>query len=69
MPFFALAQSAPSAPPAAGAGEIDRSADIVRLVADATVIGKIVLVILLIFSAVSWAIIFYKIWSFRRAEQ
>ena len=69
MPLFALAQSAPSAPPAAGAGELEQSADIVRLVADATVIGKIVLLILLIFSAVSWAIIFYKIWSFRRAEQ
>ena len=68
-PLFALAQSAPGASPAAGAGEIDRNADIVRLVADATVIGKIVLLILLIFSAISWAIIFYKIWTFRRAEQ
>jgi biopolymer transport protein TolQ len=67
MPLFALAQAA-SAPPAAGAGELDRNTDIVRLVADATIIGKIVLVILLIFSAVSWAIIFYKIWVFRRAE-
>jgi biopolymer transport protein TolQ len=69
MPLLALAQSAPSAPPAAGAGEIDRNADIVRLVADATVIGKIVLLILLVFSAISWAIIFYKIWTFRRAQQ
>jgi biopolymer transport protein TolQ len=68
-PLFALAQSAPGASPAAGAGEIDRNADIVRLVADATVIGKIVLLILLIFSAISWAVIFYKIYAFRRAEQ
>ena len=68
MPLFALAQSA-SAPPAAGAGELDRSSDIVTLVADATVVGKIVLLILLIFSAISWAVIFYKIWVFRRSEQ
>ena len=67
-PLFALAQSA-GAPPAAGAVELDRSTDIVRLVADATIVGKIVLLILLIFSAISWAIIFYKIWVFRRAEQ
>jgi len=69
MPLFALAQAASSAPPAAGAGELDRNTDIVRLVADATVVGKIVLLILLIFSAISWAIIFYKIWAFRRAER
>ncbi len=68
MPLFALAQSA-SAPPAAGAGELDRSSDIVTLVAGATVVGKIVLLILLIFSAISWAVIFYKIWVFRRSEQ
>ena len=68
MPLFALAQSA-SAPPAAGAGELDRSSDIVTLVAGATVVGKIVLLILLIFSSISWAVIFYKIWVFRRSEQ
>ena len=67
-PLFALAQAA-GAPPAAGAGELDRSTDIVSLVADATIVGKIVLLILLIFSAISWAIIFYKIWVFRRSEQ
>ena len=69
MPFLALAHYAQGAPPAAGAGDIERNTDIVQLVADATVIGKIVLLILLVFSAVSWAIIFYKIWAFRRAEQ
>jgi biopolymer transport protein TolQ len=69
IPFFALAQAASSAQPAAGAGELDRNTDIVRLVADATVVGKIVLLILLIFSAISWAVIFYKIWAFRRSEQ
>jgi biopolymer transport protein TolQ len=69
LPFFALAQVAQGAAPGAGTGDIERSADIVRLVADATIIGKLVLLILLIFSAISWAVIFYKIWSFRRAER
>ena len=67
--FFALAQAAQSAAPVAGTGDIERSTDIVRLVADATIIGKLVLLILLIFSAISWAVIFSKIWSFRRAER
>jgi biopolymer transport protein TolQ len=66
--FLALAQAAQGATPA-GTGELDRSTDLVRLVADATLISKLVLLILLIFSAVAWAIIFYKTWSFRRAER
>jgi len=69
LAFFALAQAAQGATPVAGTGDIDRSTDIVRLVADATLISKLVLLILLIFSAVAWAIIFYKIWSFKRAER
>ena len=69
MPFFALALFAQSAQPEAGSGELARNSDIVRLVADATLVGKVVLLILLIFSAVSWAVIFYKIWVYRRAEQ
>ena len=68
LSLFALAQDAQGAAPA-GTDALDRSTDIVRLVADATVVGKLVLLILLIFSAVSWAIIFYKIWAFRRSEQ
>ena len=68
-PFFALALFAQSAQPEAGSGELARNSDIVRLVADATLVGKVVLLILLIFSAVSWAVIFYKIWVYRRAEQ
>ena len=68
-PFLALALYAQGAQPEAGSGQLDRSTDIVRLVAEATVIGKIVLLILLVFSAVSWAVIFYKIWAFRRAER
>ena len=68
MPFLALAQPAQGAPPAAGAGELTATTDIVRLVAEATLIGKIVLLILLVFSAVSWAIIVYKLLVFRRAQ-
>ena len=68
VPLFALAQAAQGAPPGAGTGDIERSTDIVRLIADATLISKLILLILLIFSAVSWAIIFYKIWIFRRAN-
>ena len=69
LPLFALAQAAQGAAPGAGTAGIDRSTDIVRLVADATIVSKLVLLILLIFSAVAWAIIFYKTWSFRRAER
>jgi biopolymer transport protein TolQ len=69
LPFFALAQGAQGAAPGAGTGGIDPSTDIVHLVAGATIVGKIVLLILLIFSAVSWAIIFYKIWAYRHAER
>ena len=69
LPLLALAHFAQDAPPAAGAGGIDPSTDIVRLVAEATIVGKIVLLILLIFSAISWAVIFYKTWVYRRAEQ
>jgi biopolymer transport protein TolQ len=69
MPLLALALFAQSAQPEAGSGPLDRSTDIVRLVAGATIVGKIVLLILLVFSAVSWAVIFYKIWSFRRADR
>ena len=68
-PFFALAQAAQGTTPAAGAGDLDRNSDIVRLVAETTLVGKIVLLILLIFSAVAWANIIYKIWALRRAEQ
>src|SRR5919106_5377295 len=69
MAFFALAHFAQGAQPEAGSGELATSSDIVRLVADATLIGKLVLLILLIFSAVSWGVILYKLWVYRRAEQ
>jgi biopolymer transport protein TolQ len=59
---FALqAQGAPDS----GTGGID----FVHLIANATWIAKSVLLILLLFSAVSWAIILYKTWQYRRAER
>jgi biopolymer transport protein TolQ len=69
MSVFALALLAQGAQPDAGSGELDRSTDIVRLIADASPLSKAVLLVLLIFSAVSWGIIFYKLVLYRRAEQ
>jgi biopolymer transport protein TolQ len=51
--------------PAAGAGDMD----ILTLLAHATPVAQAVLVILLIFSAVSWGIILYKTWQFNRSER
>jgi biopolymer transport protein TolQ len=70
MPAYALALMAQGAgQPDAGAGELTRNTDIVTLLADATPLAKVVLLILLIFSAVSWGIILYKLWVYRRAER
>jgi biopolymer transport protein TolQ len=68
MPFSALALYAQAAQPAAGAGELSTDTDIVRLILDASILSQVVLALLLLFSAVSWGIILYKIWTFRRAE-
>ena len=68
-PLLALALYAQGAQPEAGAGDLGRSTDIVSLIAEATLVAKAVLLILLVFSAVSWAIIFYKWWIYRRAER
>jgi biopolymer transport protein TolQ len=67
MSLSALAQSAQGAPPAAGAGQPSTDTDIVRLISEASWLNQAVLIILLLFSAVSWGIIFYKMWVFRRA--
>jgi biopolymer transport protein TolQ len=68
MPFFALARYAQAAQPEAGSGTSGSSTDIVRLVLDASWLSQTVLVILLIFSAISWGVILYKIWVFKRAD-
>lgn len=70
MTVYALALIAQGAgQPDAGAGELTRNTDIVALLADATPLAKVVLLILLLFSAVSWAIILYKMFVYRRAER
>ncbi|MGH9313953.1 MAG: MotA/TolQ/ExbB proton channel family protein [Vicinamibacterales bacterium] len=45
------------------------SSDLVALVARSGPLAKVVLIILLAFSAFSWAIILLKLWQFRRAER
>ena len=69
MPVYALVRLAQGAKPEAGSGELSTNTDIVRLIADASPLAKVVLLILLIFSAVSWGIILYKFWAFRRAAR
>jgi len=68
-PVLALALFAQGAQPEAGSGELGRSTDLISLLAEATLVHKVVLLILLVFSAVSWGIVFYKLWAYRRAEQ
>jgi biopolymer transport protein TolQ len=67
-PVLALALFAQGAQPEAGSGDLSSSTDVVRLLAESGLLTKAVLLILLIFSAVSWGIILYKIWVYRRAE-
>lgn len=54
--------------PEAGAEQVVNT-DILHLLKDATPVAKVVLAILLIFSAVSWGIILYKIWQFNRCQR
>jgi biopolymer transport protein TolQ len=51
--------------PAEGAS----SPTVVSLVATASPVAKVVLLILALFSIVSWSVILYKLWMFRRAER
>ena len=51
----------------AGTGEVET--DFLKLLSEGGAIAQVVLVILLIFSAISWAVIFYKFWQFNRAER
>ena len=62
--YAALAFQTQGAPDA-GAGGVD----FVRLIADATWLSKSVLLLLLLFSAVSWGITLSKLWQYRRAER
>jgi biopolymer transport protein TolQ len=62
--YVALALQAQGAPDS-GAGGVD----FVHLIASSSWLTKSVLLILLLFSAVSWGIILYKVWQYRRAER
>src|SRR3954468_12496055 len=63
--ILALALQAPGSQPESGTGGID----FVQLIAHSNWLTKAVLLILLLFSAVSWAIILSKMWQYRRAER
>jgi biopolymer transport protein TolQ len=65
--YYATALYAQGGGPAAGAGEVNT--DIIYLVTHAGPVSQIVLVILLLFSAVSWGIVFYKFWQFGRSAR
>jgi biopolymer transport protein TolQ len=43
--------------------------DLVHLIAEASIVNQAVLLILVLFSVVSWAIILYKLWAFNRTER
>jgi biopolymer transport protein TolQ len=43
--------------------------DIVSLVARGSLISQVVLLILVLFSAISWGVIFYKLWQYQRAQR
>ena len=45
------------------------SGDVIGLIAETTPVNQAVLVILVLFSVSSWAIILLKIWTFRRSER
>jgi biopolymer transport protein TolQ len=45
------------------------SGDVIRIVTDTTPINQAVLIILVLFSIASWAIILQKIWTFRASER
>jgi biopolymer transport protein TolQ len=62
--FVTLAFQAQVAPDSGPGG-----VDFVKLIAGANWLSKSVLLILLLFSAVSWGIILYKVWQYRRAER
>ena len=62
--YFLLALQAQGTPEP-GTGGID----FIELIAHATWLAKSVLLILLLFSAVSWGIILFKIWQYRRAQR
>ena len=54
---------------AALSGSIGSSGDIIALIKGATTIGKITILILLIFSIISWAVIIFKLSEYAKAKK
>jgi biopolymer transport protein TolQ len=52
-----------------GAPETAGSQDVLHLVARSTPVAKAVLLVLILFSIASWAVILYKLWTFSRAQR
>jgi biopolymer transport protein TolQ len=65
--YHALALYAQGDTPATGPGEVNT--DIIYLVVHASLVAQLVLVVLLLFSAISWAIVLYKFWQFGRSSR
>jgi biopolymer transport protein TolQ len=63
--IYAFALGAQGAEQPAGTGEVQT--DFFQLLTQGGIIAEAVLVLLLIFSAVSWGVILYKFWQFARA--
>lgn len=53
----------------AAAPEGGARSSVLRLILEASPVAKFVLLVLLIFSVVSWGVILYKLWTFRRAAR
>jgi len=66
---LAFQAQVPAGPEAGALAPAEIHTDIVSLVLRSSPLAKAVLLILLIFSAVSWAIILYKAWQYSRAER
>ncbi len=63
--LYALFLQVQGGAPPPDAGHVN----IVSLVAESSLLSKLVLLILILFSVVSWGIILYKLWSMGRAER
>jgi len=55
--------------PGSAAPAREATGNIVDLILDASPVSKVVLAILILFSVVSWAIVLYKAWAFKRIDQ
>jgi biopolymer transport protein TolQ len=52
-----------------GTPEAAATHDVLHMVARSSPVSKAVLVVLILFSVTSWAIIFFKLWTFNRSER